>query len=132
MSSRLAAMVDIYDEDHTFRHHDSDSRFHLKTPDIEWLTVLGNDEPAWVVIRGDGRILRNRAERQALREANLTFFCMAKAWTHMSIHEIVWKFLRVWPEITENAAVSITTPKIFEVAGGHSTKIFQLGKTKDI
>jgi hypothetical protein len=115
MLPRLARMIDIYERDHRVRHHDEDERLGPTTADIEWIRLLGTDDPAWVVISGDGRILRNKAESKALTEARLTFFCMSKVWTHMSIHESTWKFVRIWPEIVESAKVS--TPKIFQVTG---------------
>ena len=90
ISWRLAAMVDAYEVDHTARHHDRDDRFNERTPDAEWLSVLAEDDPPWV-ISGDSRILRNRVERQALREANLTFFCMSRQWGRMPIAEYAWK-----------------------------------------
>jgi hypothetical protein len=80
--------MDIYEEVHTVRHHDDDPRFGTTTTDAEWLRALGGDgEPRWVILSGDGRILRNRAERRVLREVNFTFFCMTRTWTHMPFHE---------------------------------------------
>jgi hypothetical protein len=124
-------MVDVYEEDFTVRHHDHDPRFDRETPDTEWLRALGGDgDPCWVVLSGDGRILTNRVERQVLREVNLTFFCMTKTWTHMLIHEYVWKFLKVWPHIVADARASIGTPALFEVGGGRALKVRRIGRTK--
>lgn len=114
MSPFLAKMVDIYEREHSVRHHDEDERFHERTTDIEWIGALAKDDPPWTVISGDGRILKNKAEKKALIEANLTFFCMAKSWTQMPKHEYVWMFIKVWPEILESAKV--TSPKIFSVS----------------
>ena len=116
MSPRLAAMVDIYERDHVVTHHDDDGRFNPKTTDIEWITTLAGDSPPWIILSGDGRILKNKVELAALNEAKLTFFCMSKIWSHMEIHEYSWKFIKIWPDIVELAKVS--TPRIFEVAGG--------------
>jgi hypothetical protein len=129
MSPRLAKMVNAYEIDHTAQHHNFDSRFHEMTTDVEWLTAIGADEPPWVILSGDGRILKNRAERQVLREVNLTFFCMSRQWMHMRIEEIAWKFIKVWPDIVRTAKVSVTTPKIFEISGGHGLKIEEKGMT---
>jgi len=115
MSPRLARMIDVYETAHQVRHHDDDSRFGPNTTDVEWIKVLGADDPPWVVISGDGRILRNKAEAAVLKEAKLTFFCMSRVWTHMKIHEYVWKFLKLWPDIVENAQVAAS--RIFEVSG---------------
>jgi hypothetical protein len=104
MSPRLARMVDAFEEDHAVRHHDHDPRFNKHTTDVEWMRALGGDgEPGWVILSGDGRILTKPAERQVLREVDLTFFCMANAWNHMPIHEYAWKFIKVWPDVVANA-----------------------------
>ena len=74
MSVYLARMISALERDHTIEHHDEDPRFETTTPDTEWISVLGKDRPAWVVISGDGRVLRNKAEFSAdsFREAKLT------------------------------------------------------------
>jgi hypothetical protein len=129
MSWRLAAMVDVYETDHTARHHDRDERFNEKTPDTDWLSILAADDPPWIIVSGDGRILRNKTERQVLREANLTFFCMSRQWGRMKIAEYAWKFIKVWPEIVKSAKASISAPKIFEVSGGRGLKVSEIGRT---
>src|SRR5947209_6199521 len=99
MSCRLARMIDIFDLDHAVRHHDDDGRFDEHTEDIAWIQALAADPTPWIVVSGDGRILKNRAERAALDEAGLTFFCMNKQWMSMGIHDYAWRFVKVWPEI---------------------------------
>lgn len=129
ISWRLATMVEAYEAVHTARHLDRDDRFNERTPDTEWLSALAADDPPWVIVSGDGRILRNKAERQVLREANLTFFCMSRQWGKMKIAEYAWKFIRVWPDIVKAAEASISVPKIFEVSGGHGLKVSEIGRT---
>jgi hypothetical protein len=129
MSPRLAKMIDELEDIHTVRHHDT--RFKTDTPDIVWLANLAADESPSVVISGDGRILRNKVERQALREARLTFFCMSRTWGHMKIAEYAWKFVKVWPEIVRNAQESSERPRIFEVSAGKGLKVRLRGGTQD-
>jgi hypothetical protein len=121
---RVVRMINAYETEHAIRHHDEDNRFTPTTSDIEWMTILGKDDPTWIVVSGDGRILKNKVERAALQEARLKFFCLAKAWLTMRIHEYAWKFVKVWPEIVENAKTSKAS--VFEVAGGKSLKITPL------
>jgi hypothetical protein len=121
MPPQLARMVDALEREHTARFHDDDPRFTPTTTDIEWIRALGSDDPPWVIISGDGMILKNKAELAALKEAKLTFFCLSKQWRHMKIYEQAWKFIKVWPDIVENAKGS--TPRIFEVSGGAGLKV---------
>ena len=121
MPPQLARMVDALEREHSARHHDEDPRFSPTTPDVEWLRSLGSDDPPWIVISGDGRILKNKTELSALKEARLTFFCLSRQWMHMKIYEQAWKFIKVWPDIVENSKG--TTSRIFEVSGGAGLKV---------
>lgn len=102
---RLAKMVRILEGDIiVLVHHDEDPRFHQSTKDVEWLQALAGDgDPLWVVISGDGRILKNPAERQVLNEVGLPFICLDENWLSMAIHEYAWKFLEAWPGILDIA-----------------------------
>jgi hypothetical protein len=124
MPVRVARMVGAYETNHTVRHHDDDSRFHTRTEDTEWIAALAADDPTWVVISADSRILRNKVERAALREAGLKFFCMSKPWASMKFSEYAWKFIKVWPEIVDAAQHDKGT--VYEVAGGKALKVERL------
>ena len=121
MSPRLANMIQALEIGHTIRHHDDYGGFDQNTTDIEWITRLSNDDPLWVVISGDGRILKNQAERAALKEAKLKFFCLARAWPKMPIYEFAWKFIKAWPNIVEHAQHS--SRMIFQISSGSDLKI---------
>jgi hypothetical protein len=130
MSCRLARMIQALEDHHTSRAHDDDTRFNHQTPDTEWLAKLASDRLNWIVLSGDARILRNKVERKALREANLTFFCMAYSWCDMELHDYVWKFMKVWPKIKECAS-GCDSPTIFEVSGGSGLRINRRCRTGD-
>ena len=50
----------------------TDHGFNASTSDIEWMTRLAQDRPAdWLVMTGDDRIRRNKAERTAWKRARL-------------------------------------------------------------
>jgi hypothetical protein len=122
-SYRIARMVAVYELEHTVRHHDDDARFDQKTTDIEWLKALGGDPDPWAIISGDGRILKNKVERQALEGTGFQFFCLSRPWMKMKFHEQAWKFIKVWPEIVE--AATTVRHRIFEISGGKSLKVEQ-------
>ncbi|HKI33466.1 MAG TPA: hypothetical protein VKA46_16545 [Gemmataceae bacterium] len=104
------------------RHHDEDGRFTTTTADEVWISTLAADgDPLWLVISGDGRILRNKAQRAVLDGAKLPFFYLAKGWINRPIHEQAWKFMKVWPEILARARQG--KGRIFEVTSGSSLKV---------
>jgi hypothetical protein len=45
MSIRIARMVSAFEDSHTVRHHDDDTRFDNRTPDEEWIRTIGTDDP---------------------------------------------------------------------------------------
>jgi hypothetical protein len=85
--------------------------------------ALGKDMPAWIVLSGDGAILKNKGELKALKESRLTYFCMSRRWCQMKTFEYSWRLIKIWPEIVEKAKHSHLRPQIFEVSGGKSNKI---------
>jgi PIN like domain len=127
MPIRIARMVDAYESIHTVRHLDDDERFHRKSPDEEWIATIGNDDPKWIALSGDGRILKNKVMRTVVQKAGITFFCMASPWCNMPAPEYAWKFMRVWPQIVEAAQHS--RAPLFEVAGGQAVKVRPMSLT---
>jgi hypothetical protein len=55
-----------------------EKKFPRTIADIDWITAL-NQEGHWIVISGDLRITRNRAERLVFQSSKLTGFFMAPA-----------------------------------------------------
>jgi hypothetical protein len=70
-----------------------------------------------VVVSGDGRILRNRAERQVLKECGRMFVYLAAGWTKLRWEDFAWKIVRVWPDVTKSVEEA-RYPMILEVSGG--------------
>jgi hypothetical protein len=60
MSIRLARMVNVYEVEHSVRHHDEDTRFTPATRDIEWIEKL-----AWKFLRVWPEIVANAATSKA-------------------------------------------------------------------
>lgn len=71
----LARMLGNYDRNHTVIYHDD--RFEKTTTDTEWLAAIANYPSIPVVVSGDGRILKNPAELQVLKDLPITFFLFA-------------------------------------------------------
>jgi hypothetical protein len=120
---RLARMVGAYEgaNGHEVVHHD-DGRFQHNTPDVEWIKALAGDgEPRWIIVSGDGRILRNSVERAALREAALPFFCLASQWMNMPFHDLAWRFIKAWSAIVKKADPK--TCQIYELSAGKNLEL---------
>ena len=60
-------------------HHARELSLHAK-PDIEWMHHLSSTGDEWLVVSGDGRISRNKAERAAYRRAGLRGVVLAPAY----------------------------------------------------
>jgi PIN like domain len=128
LARMLAGYAGRYDDE--VRAHDDDPRFELNTPDEVWLKALGQDDPPWVVVCGDGAILNNPAERAALEEANLTFVCFAPSWIKMRFDDQAWRLIKEWNKIAAKVRSAGDRPRIYKVHWGRSVKIDDLGETR--
>jgi hypothetical protein len=88
--------------------------FDRGTPDVKWIPAIAAWNPKPVVVCGDGRILKNRVERQVLKEAGLTFICLASGWTNLPWPTFAWKIIKVWPAIV--VCGTAIKPTVFEVS----------------
>jgi len=128
MCVRTTRMLRVYEGEagHTVVH--LNDRFAHDTPDEKWLRALADEDPKWIVVAGDGRIVKNKVQMAVLAEVNLTYFLMVHPWMTMSIEDSAWRLIKVWPEIVGRAQVK--TPTIFEVKIGKSIKIEEKGPTR--
>jgi hypothetical protein len=51
-----------------------------RLPDVEWIRLLSETGEQWLVVTGDGRLARNKAEREAFRRAGLRGVVLAPAY----------------------------------------------------
>lgn len=102
-------------------------KFKQGIPDIEWMKEIAswNDNSTTVAVCGDGRILKNKAEKQVLKECNLMFVYLAPGWTNLQWPEFAWKIIKIWPDIVRNVEQA-NCPMLFEVAS-RSLKIKTMG-----
>ena len=54
------------------------------TDDVVWIRALAAERD-WIIVSGDLRITRNKAERLAWRESGLTAFFLKSAWADQTI-----------------------------------------------
>jgi len=89
-----------------FVQHFSHRAFHIKdlkcgrhATDVEWIRFLATDGPDWIVITGDDRVYRNKAERAAYRSAGLRGFVLNRAYQKTPMNQIASVLLWRWPEM---------------------------------
>ena len=79
-------------------------KFQADTADTVWTAALGR-EGGWAVVTRDAAMRRNPQEREALRQATLTTFCLARGWAKEGLWGIAWRLVRWWPDITKQATL---------------------------
>ena len=75
-----------------------------------------------MVITGDDRIHRNKAERAAYRQANLFGFVLARAYQRTPANQVASFLLWRWPEME----------KLFELVGGAALYELPMGRSGKI
>jgi PIN like domain len=93
--------------------------------DIEWIDLLRKNNQNWIFISGDGRILKNSAEKAALRSAGLHGFILSPAYQKTMLHQVAATIIWKWPEI-EAVAKLLAPPSMHEIPIGRIQKIRQL------
>jgi hypothetical protein len=119
-------LLEAFDQENEVRH--LTDHFKKGTADAEWIGAIGAWDPKPVVIGGDGRILRNKAELAALRTADLSFVFLASGWTKLDWNTFAWKIVKAWPGIVENVQRA-REPTVFEVRPGN-LKVRRIGETR--
>ncbi len=108
-------MLSYFDRNNEMRA--SIAYFPKGTHDKDWLPVVASWGDKIVVVSGDARILKNRVERQVLKECKLGFVYLAPGWTKLQWEEYAWKIVKVWPDIVKNVEQT-PYPSVFEVSMG--------------
>jgi hypothetical protein len=93
--------------------------------DIEWIELLGKDKHVWMVVTGDGRIQKNKAERAAFRAAGLSGFVLAPAYQKTPMNQVASFLLWRWPEM-EQLFNLVTGPALHEQPVHRTSKIRQM------
>jgi hypothetical protein len=114
-----------------FISHSGHRAFHIKevnelprgrhSSDLEWIEFLRSSTDVWIFISGDGRILRNKAERAAIRAAGLHGFIMAPAYQKTPEHQVAAMLVWRWPDILR--ITELLSPSIHEIPFGKATKL---------
>lgn len=79
-------------------------KFGPKVTDGEWITTL-SAEGRWIVISGDRRITRNRAEYQIFRNSQLIGFFLSKGLYKSKTTKQMERILALWDSIETQAGL---------------------------
>jgi hypothetical protein len=77
-------------------------RFGPGTTDAEWMLTLSR-EGQWIVISGDRRITRSRAEYAAFRGSNLVGFFFTSGLAKTPVVKQMERLLALWPVIEKQS-----------------------------
>jgi len=112
LSPSLArAMHELFQPDHEARA--LREKFRPDVSDVEWITALSR-EGQWVVLSGDRRITRNKAEQAAFRASRLIGVFMAPAVFKSSVAKQAERILALWPSM-ESIAATVAGGAMFEL-----------------
>jgi PIN like domain len=122
----LAATLDGFirsDRHRAFHIKDVPGLIHGRhSTDQEWIAHLRRAPEPWVFITGDGRVLKNAAERAALRSAGLHGFVLASAYQKTPLHQVAATLVWKWPDI-ERITELVAAPAMHEIPISRSGKL---------
>lgn len=112
LAPALARALDaLFKGEHTIVH--LRDKFGRGVTDQRWIDELSHDGQ-WVVISGDRRITRNRAEYQAFRNSRLIGFFLSKGLYKSRVVKQMERILAMWENMTTLAS-SVEGGAMFEL-----------------
>jgi hypothetical protein len=93
--------------------------------DLEWIEFLKHAREDWLFISGDARLLKNGAERAALRSAGLHGFILASAYQKTEMNQVAATIVWQWPRI-EQFTKLFSPPTMAEIPINRIAKFRQL------
>jgi hypothetical protein len=112
MSPRMArALRELFGDE----HHISilSERFSRTTPDTVWIDALSR-EGRWVIISGDRRITRNRAEYAAFRSSRLVGFFLSRGLYKAPVAKQTERIIALWSTI-DTLSANVEGGAMFEL-----------------
>ena len=120
---------------HGFIQHEGHAAHHIKdvsglpkgrnSTDLEWINLLRQTPERWMFVTGDKRLMKNSAERAALRSAGLHGFILASGYQKTPLHQIASLLVWKWPELLQVTEL-LSAPTMHEIAIQRGTKLRQL------
>lgn len=92
------------------------------TSDLEWISHIKADSAVWIFITGDSRVLKNPAERAALRSGGLHGYVLAPAYQRTPMNQVAATLVWKWPEIKQVTEL-LAPPTMHEIPIGKNSKL---------
>lgn len=112
LSDRLARILEAFDQSHTVTH--LNDHVAKGTADTKWLDLIAEWDEKPVVVAGDGRILKNPAEADRIKNHDIMFVYLASGWTNLPWNDQCWKIVKAWPDVV-NQVARARASSVFEV-----------------
>ena len=93
--------------------------------DVEWIEYLARTGDEWLVVTGDQRIRKNKAEAQAFRRAHLRGIILASAYQRTPMHRCCAVIVHQWPTLFETIR-KFDPPFMLEMSINFSGRFKQL------
>ena len=104
--------------------HSRDVDLHRKS-DVEWMAYLAGSGRKWLVVTGDGRIARNKAERMAFRQAGLAGIVLDPAYQKTPVGRCCGMLIARWDEMMA-VTRPLAPPYLFSLPINLGSKFRQL------
>lgn len=102
ISPKFGKALNILAEVQAYQIIHLSEKFDRAITDIEWIGALAR-ESGWVIVSGDPRITRSRAERAAWKEAGFTAFFFSDGWASRGYWNQAADIVIWWPKIVLEA-----------------------------
>ncbi|TXM92601.1 hypothetical protein FV232_04665 [Methylobacterium sp. WL30] len=89
--------------------------------DFEWMAYLVSTGEDWLIVSGDGRLYKNKAERLAYRQAGLKGLVLAPSYQKTPINQQASFLMWRWPEVLD-LIKRFEPPFLFEVPMARASK----------
>ena len=106
---------------HGFISGEGDEAIHIRElpldhpSDLEWMNYIRHEGSDWLVVTGDHRLSRNKAERIAFQRARLKGVVLANAYQKSPMSRRCAALIAQWPRLIETMA-QLEPPVLLEIS----------------
>jgi hypothetical protein len=125
ISRRIAEAIQVLAQIQEYEIAHLRHKFPDDTDDLVWIPALA-EEGEWVIVSGDPRISRDRAERAAWKESGLTAFFFVNGFANKQFWKQAEIVVRRWPAIVLQARQCVPgSGFLMSLEGSEFTRIYE-------